>query len=214
MNRAAVLQAASLLLGHPDESWPGLLDSVRGALTPLGAPEAAPLLRFCDAVDGMPALELSARYVATFDRSRRRCLYLTYCTDGDTRRRGTSLAAIKSRYRAEGWQPPDDELPDFLPLLLEFAARCPGPGTALLIEHRAAVEVLRYALGSYLSPYADVLRAVCDCLPGAGPSCHEEALRLARSGPPAESVGAGAQLVALDPFPVRPAGPDPRGARR
>jgi nitrate reductase delta subunit len=219
--RPAVLQAASLLLAHPDEDWPWLLDTVRGALAPLGVPEAQPLLRFCDTIQGVPPLELSARYVATFDRSRRRCLYLTYYTDGDTRRRGASLAALKSRFRQEGWEPPHDELPDHLPLLLEFAARCPRPGIALLTEHRAAVEVLRYALGSYLSPYADVLQAVCDSLPGPGPACHEEALRLVRQGPPAERVGAGDGPDARTAFPqlpvlppVRQAGPDARGAHR
>ncbi|MGQ4517239.1 nitrate reductase molybdenum cofactor assembly chaperone [Streptomyces sp. DW26H14] len=212
--RPAVLQAASLLLGHPDDTWPGLLDTVRGALVPLGAPEAAHLLRFCDAVDGVPPLELSARYVATFDRSARRCLHLTYHTDGDTGRRGASLAAIASAFREQGWQPPDDELPDHLPLLLEFAARCPGPGTALLGRHRAAVEVLRYALGSYLSPYADILRAVCASLPGAGPASHDEALRLVGQGRSAERVGTGPPPVEPAPLSLRAAAPGTaQGAR-
>ncbi|WP_443048449.1 nitrate reductase molybdenum cofactor assembly chaperone [Streptomyces sp. NBC_00272] len=64
-------------------------------------------------------------------------------------------------YREHGWQPPADELPDFLPLALEFAARSPDAGRRALQEHRAALELLRMALADHESPYADVLKAVC-----------------------------------------------------
>ncbi|TDT38012.1 respiratory nitrate reductase chaperone NarJ [Streptomyces sp. BK208] len=205
----AVFQAAALLLGYPDGDWPRRPRTVREAVAGLPGPEIRLLLSFCDRVEREDPLALAARYVATFDRSRRRCLYLTYYTDGDTRRRGAALARIKAEYRAHGWLPPDDELPDFLPLMLEFAARVPAAGTALLTEHRAAVEVLRYALEAHRSPYADLLRAVCHCLPGPAPASREEALRLTRTGPPAEAVG----LDVPSPFPTLPR-PHDEGARR
>ncbi|MER6142802.1 nitrate reductase molybdenum cofactor assembly chaperone [Streptomyces sparsogenes] len=205
----AVHQAAALLLGYPDQRWPDRLTLVREAFTELTGPGTAPLLRFCAAVQDIPVLDLAARYVVTFDRSRRRTLHLTYYTDGDTRRRGGSLADWKARYRAHGWEPPEDELPDHLPLALEFAARCPGPGTELLSEHRPAIELLRMALADHHSPYADVLFAVCDTLPGASPADRATALALARSGPPAEAVG-------LAPFSATPhhAGHLPGGTGR
>lgn len=189
-----VHQAASLLLLHPDESWPDRLALVHGESAQLPGTEAQLLSSFCTAVAGTPVLELSARYITTFDRSRRRTLHLTYYTDGDTRRRGRSLLDWRELYLAHGWQPPADELPDFLPLALEFAARCPGPGQEALQNHRAALELLRLALRDHESPYADVLEAVCRTLPGASPADRAAALRLARSGPPTESVG-------LLPFP-------------
>ncbi|MEV7614157.1 nitrate reductase molybdenum cofactor assembly chaperone [Streptomyces sp. NPDC089799] len=195
VHQAALHQAASLLLSHPDEDWPQRLGLVRGALAGLPGKEAAPLLRFCEAVSGVPQLELSARYVATFDRSRRRTLYLTYYTDGDTRRRGKALLRWQHLYRDHGWQPPADELPDFLPLALEFAARCPGPGRTALQEHRAALELLRMALTDHHSPWADVLEAVCLTLPGPAPADRAAALHLVRTGPPTETVG-------LLPFPA------------
>ncbi|GHE69082.1 nitrate reductase molybdenum cofactor assembly chaperone [Streptomyces longispororuber] len=199
MNTTALLhQAASLLLRHPDDDWPRRLRAVTDALTRAPSPHAAPLRRFCATVTGTPALTLSARYVATFDRSRRRTLHLTYYTDGDTRRRGRSLLRWQHLYRAHGWQPPADELPDFLPLALEFAARCPGPGRTALQEHRAALELLRLALRDHRSPYADVLEAVCATLPGTSPADRAAAMRLARTGPPTETVG-------LPPFPGRTA---------
>ncbi|MFF1378905.1 nitrate reductase molybdenum cofactor assembly chaperone [Streptomyces sp. NPDC058308] len=200
MSRAVVRQAASLLLGYPDLDWPRRLHTVRTALEPVPGTGIRLLERFCEQVGDTDPLALAARYVATFDRSRRRCLYLTYYTDGDTRRRGPTLAGLKALYREHGWRPPEDELPDFLPLMLEFAARVPDAGTRLLAEHRAALELLRFGLTAHRSPYADVVQAVCDTLPGTGPATREAALRLARTGPPAESVG----LVPL-PFPrLRP----------
>jgi nitrate reductase molybdenum cofactor assembly chaperone NarJ/NarW len=196
VSTALVHQAASLLLLHPGPNWPDRLRLVTDALdTGSGAPYES-LTRFCTAVAGVPVLELSARYVLTFDRSRRRTLHLTYYTDGDTRRRGQSLLTWQRLYRTHGWQPPADELPDFLPLALEFAARCPEPGRRALREHRAALELLRLALRDHRSPYADVLEAVCRTLPGASPADRAAALRLARTGPPAETVG-------LLPFPHR-----------
>ncbi|MEU1022529.1 nitrate reductase molybdenum cofactor assembly chaperone [Streptomyces sp. NPDC005904] len=197
MSGPAVHQAAALLLGYPDTRWPERLDAVTAALEPLPGPDVALLLRFCATVRDTAPLTLAARYVTTFDRSRRRCLYLTYYTDGDTRRRGTNLARLKALYRDHGWQPPEDELPDFLPLMLEFAARAPQAGTRLLAEHRPGLELLRLALTDHHSPYADIVEAVCHTLPGPGPATREAALRLARGGPPTEAVG-------LLPFPQRP----------
>ncbi|XKK63355.1 nitrate reductase molybdenum cofactor assembly chaperone [Streptomyces sp. ARC32] len=206
-NAAVVFQAAALLLGYPDRDWPRRPRTVRETVAELPGPEIQLLVSFCDQAEREDPLALAARYVATFDRSRRRCLYLTYYTDGDTRRRGAALARIKSVYRAEGWLPPEEELPDFLPLMLEFAARAPGPGTALLTGHRAAIEVLRYALEAHRSPYAALLQAVCRCLPGQAPASREEALRLTRTGPPAEAVG----LDGPGAFPVQAGQPEPYG---
>ncbi|MFF3618964.1 nitrate reductase molybdenum cofactor assembly chaperone [Streptomyces sp. NPDC002467] len=209
MSRTTALhQAASLLLTHPDEDWQQRLDLVRGALDGLPGEEPALLRRFCEAVAGVPQLEMSARYVDTFDRSRRRTLHLTYYTDGDTRRRGEALVRWRRLYREHGWRERADELPDFLPLALEFAARSPGPGRAALQEHRAALELLRMALIDHHSPYADVLEAVCLTLPGPSPADRAAALHLMRSGPPTETVG-------LLPFPtVRPRAAEAEESRR
>ncbi|RKN44080.1 nitrate reductase molybdenum cofactor assembly chaperone [Streptomyces hoynatensis] len=206
---SAIRQAASLLLLYPGPEWPGRLRLIDSTLRALPGPRSEPLLllRFCEAVAGLPPTELGARYVATFDRSRRRTLHLTYYFDGDTRRRGQALLRWRSLYRTHGFAPPSDELPDFLPLALEFAARCPEAGERVLREHRAALELLRLALADHGSPYADVLSAVCRTLPGASPADRAAALRLARGGPPAESVGLDAGPAGL-PHPAGPAGPE------
>ncbi|QHC22775.1 nitrate reductase molybdenum cofactor assembly chaperone [Streptomyces sp. GS7] len=165
----ALHQAAALLLSYPGPAWPRHAAEVTAALTRLNCPEGELLLDFCRATAPVPPLELAARYVTTFDRSRRRTLHLTHYTDGDTRRRGASLAALKAHYRAAGWEPDAGELPDFLPALLEFAARCPRAGTPLLHQYRGALGLLAQALDDYRSPYVHVLRAVQRTLPAAPP---------------------------------------------
>ncbi|SFY53589.1 nitrate reductase molybdenum cofactor assembly chaperone [Streptomyces sp. F-1] len=173
----AVYQSAALLLAYPGEDWPERRAEVAAALIPLASPRMSlrtspatgplvdPLLAFCRATAGTPVLELGARYVVTFDRTRRRTLHLTHYTDGDTRRRGASLVALKSRYRQHGWEPAGGELPDFLPAVLEFAARCPAPGRAVLTEYEGSLALLARGLAAHASPYLDVLRAIRATLP-------------------------------------------------
>lgn len=185
----ALRQAAALLLGYPGDGWHDRLTSVADALAALDGPGTAELRDFCAQAAATDPLRLAADYVDTFDRSRRRTLHLTYYTDGDTRRRGARLAALKSRYRAHGWEPPAGELPDFLPALLEFAARSPGAGEETLRAHRPGLELLRLALEDHGGPYRLLLRAVCASLPGPSPADRAAARRLARGGPPVETVG-------------------------
>ncbi len=174
-------QAAAHLLAYPDERFWRRLPLIREAAAPYFAP-------FLDRVARMGAGELAAHYVETFDLDRRCCLYLTYYADGDTRRRGASLAALKRRYRAAGWELMEDELPDFLPVVLEFAA-LDATGAEVLREHRVGLELLRAALERRGSPYALVVGAVCGTLPPATAEQRAEVRRLAAGGPPAESVG-------------------------
>ena len=66
---------------------------------------------------------LAEHYVETFDRRRRCCLYLSYYAVGDTRHRGAALLAFKQALAGAGWEQTSDELPDYLPLVLELSAR-------------------------------------------------------------------------------------------
>ena len=61
----------------------------------------------------------------TFDFDRRASLHLTYHTYGDRRQRGLELVRLKRRYAEAGLPLEGGELPDYLPVLLEFAALVP-----------------------------------------------------------------------------------------
>jgi nitrate reductase molybdenum cofactor assembly chaperone len=207
VDHAVILQSASLLLQYPDAAWRDRLPVVRNALRalPHGAPRDG-LLAFADHGLATPAAELEQHYVETFDRKRRCCLHLTWWTDGETRRRGLSLATLKALYRSHGFDLQGSELPDFLPVVLEFAAQADvAAGLELLQQHRAGIELLRLALLDVASPYAGVVAGICALLPGVSPETQAAARALARTGPPTESVG-------LELLPFTPM--ESTGARR
>jgi nitrate reductase delta subunit len=132
--------------------------------------------------------------VETFDLRRRTSLYLTYYLHGDTRKRGMALLRLRRLYSAAGLGVATDELPDYLPLMLEFAALAPdGFATTLLDEHRPAVELLRAGLHDADSPYAHLLDALAAGLPRLTPRERDRVRKLAADGPPSEQVG-------LEPF--------------
>ncbi|ELS57914.1 nitrate reductase molybdenum cofactor assembly chaperone [Streptomyces viridochromogenes] len=150
-------QAAALCLTYPDDDFRARLPLLR---------EAAPQLReFTDHAAVTPPLELAAHYVEVFDFGDRHSLYLSWWRDGDNRRRGRSLVRFQEVYRAHDLEFTGEELPDFLPAVLEFTARTGDTG--LLLEHREGLERLRSRLADFGTPYASVLDAVCATLPAA-----------------------------------------------
>lgn len=189
-----VRKVAGELLQYPDERLLERLPVLTASVTALPASLAEPLAGFLDHVAVTPMEQLQEDYVATFDLKRRCCLYLSYYLNGDTRRRGMALVAFKDVYRSAGMPLEADELPDFLPVVLEFAALGDAAaGESLLIAHRRGLEVLALSLGDLASPYRGVVDAVLATLPPPGPADLEAAELLAVQGPPAELVG-------LEPF--------------
>jgi len=180
-------QVQSLLLDYPDPLDTELCRRVAGACDPA---VAAPLHRFLDHAAATPPQRLAEDYVATFDHRKRCCLYLTYYTHGDTRKRGLALLRLKQLYAAAGLRLSDAELPDHLAVVLEFAATGdPVAGRRLLVEHRAGIELLRLALRDARSPWADVLDSVSATLPALAGDIRTAVARLAAEGPPEERVG-------------------------
>jgi nitrate reductase delta subunit len=136
--------------------------------------------------------EVARHYVATFDLRRRCALYLTYYRYGDTRKRGMAMLAFKAAYRTAGFEPTGDELPDYLPLVLDFAALVPS-SEKLLRAHHSDLELLRRALQQAASPYADVIEAISAQLPALRRRDLARVAQAWQDGPPAEDVG-------LEPF--------------
>lgn len=182
-----IWQAASLLLGYPDDGYGERLDTVEGLLAHIGAEPAEQLRRAVTELRRLEVMTAARAYVETFDLSRRRTMLLTYWTAGDTRNRGMHMLAFAQAYREAGAVPPPGEAPDHLPVVLEFAATVdPTSGRRLLTEHRVPIEVLRQALADADSAYVHAVAAVCSTLPAAG---QDHVHRMISAGPPAESVG-------------------------
>ncbi|MBO0884611.1 MAG: nitrate reductase molybdenum cofactor assembly chaperone [Mycobacterium sp.] len=192
MNTQTV-KLASVLLQYPTTAlFDGLetLDALAADTGPKPARES--FGRFLGWLRATAPNQVAQHYVETFDLHRRCTLYLTYYRYGDTRKRGMAMVIFKTAYRDAGFVPCDNEMPDYLPMVLDFAALCPR-GQRLLSGHRADLELLRRNLAKASSPYADVVAAVIADLPGLGKRELDQVRAAWESGPPSEEVG-------LEPF--------------
>ncbi|GAA3341782.1 hypothetical protein GCM10020358_34440 [Amorphoplanes nipponensis] len=210
-DRARIFELVSLLLTYPDAELLGAGEQLRAAAARIAHPEVrGRLTDFLDRLLTAAPIDAQRDYVRTFDLRRKSGLYLTYYLHGDTRKRGMALLVLKQRYRAHGLRLADGELPDLLPVVLEFAATAgPGDGEAPLRQHRQGLELLRAALAESGSPYRLLLDAVCTVLPDLTDADRATIAALAVDGPPVEtvgldSIGAGPDLhgAHLAPYPV------------
>jgi nitrate reductase delta subunit len=180
---------ASIVLSYPGDWLPAMSPALKEAVGGLPRGFAEPLGRLVRYLETTAPTALAAHYVDTFDMRRRCCLYLSYYTHGDTRRRGMALLAFVRAYQAVGLAV-TDELPDHLPVVLEFsAAGNTRAAIELLVAHRPGLDLLGEALAQARSPYAHAVAAVRASLPAPGPADVVAAHRLAQLGPPAEEVG-------------------------
>lgn len=192
---ATIYKLCSLLLQYPDAELLAARPALAGLIDELPRGEAAAALRnFSAWWTATEALTLQQHYVETFDLDKRCGLYVTFYGEGDRRERGQALLRLKRMYRAAGLPLEGTELPDYLPVMLEFAAAAGVEQAALpLREHAAAIELLRESLHGRGTPYAHVLDAVTAALGSVSAADRARALAMAASGPPSESVG-------LEPF--------------
>ncbi|HKX67415.1 MAG TPA: nitrate reductase molybdenum cofactor assembly chaperone [Intrasporangium sp.] len=195
---AVAWQAVSLLLDYPTPEWAQSHDAIRRAVAGLPEGVRMPLGSFLDHVASQPLEDVQRAYVETFDHTRKCCLYLTYFTFGDTRRRGVALVQFKQAYRKAGLDLTEQELPDHLGVVLEFGATADVDGAwKLLNDHRAGIEMLRLALADRHSPWEQVLVALAATLPELDGEGVDAVRRLVEEGPPQEEVGL--EGYALDP---------------
>jgi nitrate reductase delta subunit len=160
------LKLLAVLLSYPSEELVAALPEIAQRLN------AEPALRGAtqDALAGLLAelkredlLDLQERYVAQFDAGRATSLHLFEHVHGDSRDRGQAMVDLNALYARSGFVLAVNELPDFLPALLEFLAGRPRAEVHDLLED--CVHIVR-AIGERLvaagSPYAAVFAAVLD----------------------------------------------------
>lgn len=191
----------SWLLQYPDERVMDQLAAVceelaRVARVAQAAPSGAgsvgaqgEVRQFLAWMEDQPPENLRVLYSDTFDFTSETSLHLTYHLWGDLRERGQVLAALKTYYREAGLILESTELPDYLPLMLEFAAEVPDHGESLLQAFRAPIEVLRRRLSEAGNPYRLLLSALAQWLPAPGPGVEEEVQKILSGQPPQETSG-------------------------
>jgi nitrate reductase delta subunit len=159
-----VLRALGALLSYPGpalrEALPEIAELVRGSPL-IGAPERAAVLGCVELIAGADPLWAEERYVALFDRGRATSLNLFEHVHGDARDRGEAMVELKSVYARAGFELTARELPDFLPVLLEYlSCRDMAETRDMLGDCAHILRAIGEALIRHGSPYSAVFEAL------------------------------------------------------
>ena len=146
-----------LLLDYPgDELWAHageLRDAVASVAIPAGRREQ--LAGFVEALLAADPLEAQERWLATFDRGRAMSLLLFEHIHGESRDRGQAMVDLVEAYRRGGLEIDARELPDYLPLLLEYLDQRPAEEAVDWLAHIVHIlGLLAARAGERGSPYA------------------------------------------------------------
>ena len=118
----------------------------------------------CELIDDLASRDIydaQERYILLFDRTRSLSLHLFEHVHGESRDRGQAMVDLIKVYEDGGYVPVTSQLPDFLPLFLEFAAtRDPQDAIELIGQPGHVFAALRERLAKRRSPYAAVFAAL------------------------------------------------------
>lgn len=166
------------LLDYPEAELIAALGGLSAALetdAALPAAERQGLAPLLSALARGDLLDLQAEYVGLFDRVRSLSLNLFEHFHGDSRDRGQAMAELVALYRRHGLDVTAREMPDHLPLVLEFLSlRPPAEARALLAETAPILAQLAHRLERRGSPYAGIFRALLH-LADAAPAVVDDA---------------------------------------
>ena len=172
-NASISLRVLARLLSYPDATLRGDLPDMRQALH---AGKAIPPSRLeeLDALiatlENGDALENEAEYVQIFDRGRATSLHLFEHVHGDSRDRGPAMIDLAQTYEKAGLFLAPGEMPDYLPVVLEFVStQPPKEARAFLVEMAHIFNAIFNALQQRESAYASVLGALLEL---AGEKAH------------------------------------------
>lgn len=156
-----LLKICSLLLQYPAENWITQTDW-REEINKLTDPCTRNLLAdFLQYLDSNNMDHLCSNYVETFDFSEKRSLHLTYHEYGNGRNRGQALVDLKNQYAKLGYHMITDELPDYLPLMLEFCAAIGDPAIkSILYPQHSSITKIHTALTEANNDYK-LLLEIC-----------------------------------------------------
>jgi len=154
----------SALLGYPDAALRAALPELAVAIqhaTCLSSDERAVLGRFAGRLSAAGPLTAEEEYVSTFDMVPEHSLHLTHHLIGEDRSRGPALIDLTEFFRECGFEIVDKELPDYLPLLLEFASLLETEeALVFLARWNKVLRQLHANLADAASPYAELIGLV------------------------------------------------------
>lgn len=165
-NASVTLRVLARLLSYPDAAQRQDLPDLRVALRAdktLPAGRLAELDALVALLERTDALENEADYVQMFDRGRATALHLFEHVHGDSRDRGPAMIDLLQTYEKAGLYLAPGELPDYLPVVLEFVStQPPREARSFLGEMTHLFNAIFSALDQRRSPYASVLGALLE----------------------------------------------------
>ena len=120
------LKVLSLLLSYPEAETLaalGEMDAVIEQEKLLSRDNKKPVLALINSYRGADLLDLQEHYVALFDRGRYVSLHIFEHVHGESRDRGQAMVNLLQMYEALGFEMSTHELPDYIPLFLEFLSQ-------------------------------------------------------------------------------------------
>lgn len=158
-NEDKALLLASALLQYPDENWQEVFEDAIAELEEINPePYSEPILNFIKYARNTSELDLAEQYVHTFDFTKKTNLYLTYYSFKERRDRGEALLKLKKTYKESGFFLTEDELPDFLPVILEYSSAVHR--NDILKDYITPIKDIFNNLSKINSPYAQILKAI------------------------------------------------------
>ncbi|WIM13875.1 nitrate reductase molybdenum cofactor assembly chaperone [Enhydrobacter sp.] len=159
-----LFKAFSALLSYPTaemrQALPEIADVIRGSA--LVAPrERTALLALVEEIGSDDLLSAQEHYVDLFDRGRALSLHLFEHLHGESRDRGSAMVELKQLYAAAGFELTARELPDYLPVVLEYlSCRDMAEAGEMLADCADILRTIARALIARRSRYAAVLQAL------------------------------------------------------
>lgn len=158
------LKSLSLILSYPTRELQQALPEIGAVLasdTRLTAAARRALRPLVEELSGRDIYDLEEQYVMLFDRSRTLSLNLFEHVHGESRDRGGAMVSLLETYRDGGFDPVTSELPDHLPVLLEFLSTRPCTEAQDTLADAAHIfEALNTRLVRRESPYAAVFASL------------------------------------------------------
>ena len=158
------LKALGALLTYPSAALVEALPDIHAVIVDEGLLDTAErrgLKTLMQWMSSQDPLDLEEAYVATFDRGRATSLHLFEHVHGDSRDRGQAMVDLGQMYERAGLQLVTNELPDFLPAMLEFASLLPvAEARDTLADCGHIVRSVGESLRGFGSPYDAVFAAI------------------------------------------------------
>ena len=158
------LKALSLILSYPTRELQNAMPEIGGVLasdTRLTAAARRALRPLVEELSGRDIYDVEEQYVMLFDRSRTLSLNLFEHVHGESRDRGGAMVSLLETYREAGFEPATSELPDHLPVLLEFLSTRPFAEVQDTLADAAHIlDALRERLARRESGYAAAFAAL------------------------------------------------------